>query len=73
MIIKVRVTPNSKVELLKKVDDTNYLLKVRERALEGRANNAVIEAIASYFKVSRNAVSIIHGAKNREKFIRIEI
>lgn len=71
MIIKVKVTPNSKVELVQRTGPSDYALKVRERAIEGRANAAVIALLSSYFKVKRSSVSIIKGAKGREKIVEV--
>ena len=71
MIIRVKVTPNSKVELVQQVGPSDYVLKVRERAMEGRANAAAIALLSSYFNVKKSRVSIIKGAKGREKLVEI--
>ena len=39
--------------------------------LEGKANKAVIEALADYFKVKKNAVTLLSGQKSKNK--RLEI
>ena len=71
MIIRVRVIPNSKVEALQKLDTDSYKLKVREKAIGGRANAAVIDFLSSYFKVKKADVRIIKGATAKDK--RIEV
>jgi uncharacterized protein YggU (UPF0235/DUF167 family) len=71
MIIKIKVTPNSKVELLRQVGPSNYVLKVKEKAIEGQANIATINALSSYFKVKKSNVLIIKGVKGRDKIIKI--
>jgi hypothetical protein len=71
MIIKVRVIPNSKTESVLCVDEANYRLKVREKAIEGRANEAVVEALASYFKVRKSDITIVGGLRSRDKTIEI--
>jgi uncharacterized protein YggU (UPF0235/DUF167 family) len=71
MIIKVKVTPNSKIELLKQIGPSIYTLKVREKAIEGRANMATINALSAYFKVTTSKVSIIKGAKSKDKLIEV--
>ena len=71
MIIKVRVVPNSKSESVREEGERNYKVKVREKALEGRANAAVIEALARHFGVKRSQVSIVSGASAREKTIEV--
>ena len=71
MIINIRVSPNSKVASLERISATDYVIKVREKATEGRANAAVIAAIAKYFGVSSRSVSIVRGAKNRKKVVEV--
>jgi uncharacterized protein len=71
MIIKVRVTPNSKVELVQQVGISEYVLRVKERAAEGRANAAVIALLSAHFKVKKSDVSIIRGIRSREKIIEV--
>jgi uncharacterized protein len=48
-------------------------LKVRlqARALEGQANEALIEFLAAHFRVPRRNVRILSGLKSRQK--RVEI
>lgn len=71
MIIKVKVIPNSKAELVQQIGPLDYVLKVRERAIEGRANSAAIALLASYFNVKKSHISILKGAKNKVKLIEI--
>jgi hypothetical protein len=71
MIIKVRVVPNSKSESVERLGDAIYRVKVREKAIEGKANEAVIEALSAHFKVKRLCISIVKGALSRDKTIEI--
>ena len=71
MLIKVKVIPNSKFEALQKINPTSYKLKVKEKAIEGRANIAVISALSSYFNVKRAGIRIIKGAASKDKIIEI--
>ena len=71
MKIEVRVKPGSKLTEVEKQPDGTYVVKVKERATEGRANEAVIEAIAEYFNVPKSAVDIIRGHKTRVKIIAL--
>ena len=72
MIIRVRVIPNSRTTLVQQVAPSEYVLKVRERAVDGRANSAAIDLLSSYFNVKKPQITIIKGAKGREKVIRID-
>ena len=71
MIIKVRVVPNSREESMQKTGERTYRLKLREKAIEGRANVVAIEKIAAYFGVRKSEVILVRGAKSREKAILI--
>ena len=60
---------------LKLIPDTEewYIVSVKERAIEGRANEAVIKLLAEHFKVSRSQVRLISGATSKRKVIEIAI
>jgi uncharacterized protein len=78
MKISVKVIPNAKQHEV--VDDVFDLLgarilkvKVNQPPEDGRANKAVIEILADYFKVKKSAVSIISGETSRNKIIEIKL
>jgi uncharacterized protein (TIGR00251 family) len=70
MKIRVRVTPNSKVEEVVKEGDT-FLVRVKEPAKEGKANRAVIKLLAGYFGVPQRQIVISSGFNSRNKVIDI--
>lgn len=71
MIIAVIAHPNSKKPRI----ETDLLgtvhVYVHEPPLEGKANQAMIEALAEYFKVKKAAVTLLSGGKSKLK--RFEI
>ena len=69
MKIEVRVKPGSKTAAVEKRADGTFLVRVKERAVEGQANQAVIEAVAEYFDVPKSLVKIIRGQTNRNKIL----
>ena len=71
MIINLRVVPDSKVETLEKLTPVSYKLKIREKAMEGRANIAVIATLSSHFNVKKANIKIIKGTTSRDKVIEI--
>ncbi|MDE1823176.1 MAG: DUF167 domain-containing protein [Candidatus Micrarchaeota archaeon] len=73
MMIKVKVTTNSKVELVRRVGPSEYALKVKEKAVAGRANAAVIALLSSYFNVKKSQIMMIRGHAGREKLIEIRM
>ena len=44
---------------------------VNEPPLEGKANNAIREALADYFKVKKSAVFLVSGEKSKNKIFEI--
>jgi len=69
--IKIKVIPNAKKNNISEKGD---MLKVRVTApaVNGKANKAVIEVLAKFFKVKKRCISIIRGEKTREKIIGIQ-
>ena len=67
MEIKVRVKAGSKENKVEKKDDY-YLVSVKAKAREGRANKAVLKLLKKYFK---KQVRILRGIRSREKVVEI--
>ena len=73
MKISVKVIPGAKkVEVAKESEPNCFKVKVNQVAEDGRANKAVIEALAEYFKVKKNAVEIVGGLTSRNKIVEID-
>jgi len=71
MRISVKVKPGSKADIVEKVGDNDYIVRVKAPAKEGRANKAVIEALGEYFKRPKSMISILHGQAGRNKVVEI--
>ena len=69
--ISVKVKPNSKQNLVEPDGENRYIIRVKEKAIEGRANDAVIALLSKHFGVPKNNITVIMGAKNRNKIIAI--
>lgn len=67
----VKVIPKAKKEEVVEGEGENLKVKVRAPALEGRANQRLIEVLAKYFKVPKRSIRIVRGEKSREKIIEI--
>jgi len=70
MLIRVRVFPNSKKELVQRKEN-NFEIWVKEKPIKGQANQAVIDALANYFKCPRQNIKLIKGFKQRNKIFEI--
>jgi len=72
MRLQVKVTPRAKRPAIEVAGDGTLVVKVREPATDGRANAAVIEALADHFDVAKRAVTIVHGQTSRRKLVEIQ-
>ena len=70
MNLNIKVIPGAKKNLLKKEGEI-YKIYLTAPAVEGKANEALIEFLADYFQVRKSHVEIMQGLKSRRKFIRI--
>ena len=82
MRIFVKVKPNSREnkvvppkERLFNSPETKdfYVVFVKEPPKEGKANDAVILGLATYFKCSRSSVRLVSGATSKTKVFEIGI
>jgi hypothetical protein len=73
MKITVRVKPGSKKgPLVQPSLDGELLVYVREPAVDGKANKAVIELLAEYYETPESNIGIIRGHSSRIKLIQIK-
>jgi len=73
MKIFVRVKPKAKEEKVLKINDKNFKVSVKEAPEKGRANRAVLKALADYFGTSHSNIKIISGFASKLKVIEIKI
>jgi len=71
MKIFVKVKPKAKEEKVEKIDDINFKVFVKQLPEKGRANRAVIKALANYFNTSQSNIQISSGSASRMKVIEI--
>lgn len=71
MKIIVIAHPNSKKPRIEKDLMEVLHIYVHEPPLEGRANKAIVEALAEYFHVKKSNVLLLSGAKSKQKVFEI--
>ena len=70
--VVVRVKPGSRKGPLVETDTDGALtVYVPERAVEGKANEAVVKLLAKHLGVPRNRVELVSGATSRVKRFRV--
>ncbi len=68
----VLVRPRSSHPSVGGVHDGALVVRVREPATDGRANRAVVEAVAAALGVGRGAVRITGGHSSRRKVVEVD-
>lgn len=71
MKITVTVKPNSRRGKIEKKDN-GYLVWVKEKAKENKANKELIKVLAAYFGTVKSRINILSGVKSRQKIIEIK-
>jgi len=71
MKIFVKAKPGAREEKIEKIDDLNYAVSVKELPIKGKANEAIRNALAVYFKTGSANVKIVSGYTSRNKIIEI--
>ncbi|HXK40511.1 MAG TPA: DUF167 domain-containing protein [Candidatus Paceibacterota bacterium] len=71
MKINVKAKPNSHEEKVEKVSDTEFIVSVKEPPVQGRANRAIINALALHFGIASVRVKIVSGHISRQKVVEI--
>lgn len=59
--------PGSKKNEVIKEDETHFVVRVTARAVDGKANDAVVRVLADYFGCPISALSIVSGRTSRMK------
>lgn len=72
MYIKVRVYAGSKKEEFKKISDTHFEARVKEKAERNMANRKVVELVRQHFK-SAGDVRIINGHHSPSKILSVDM
>ena len=69
-LIEIAVIANAK--LTKIVAFKNgFKVWVQAPAVDGKANQAVIAALATHFKIKKNTIEIVSGQQSRQKVVKI--
>jgi uncharacterized protein YggU (UPF0235/DUF167 family) len=71
MKIFIKAKPSSRAEKVEKIDELNYIVSVVEPPINGKANEAIRNALAVYFKIGSSRVRIISGNTSRNKIVEI--
>jgi len=71
MNIKVQVVPRASRNAIEKLGEGKYKVWVTAPPVKGRANEAVIKLLAWEFDVSKSAIELVSGHRDRRKTFQI--
>lgn len=71
MKIFVKARPNVKQEKVEKINETHFIVSVKEPPKEGKANKAIARALADYFAVAASRVCLVSGFYAKQKTFEI--
>lgn len=71
MRISVKVKPRARHEGVTRLDDSHYAVSVNAPPADGKANEAVAEALAEFFGLSKSKVRLVSGQTSRQKVFDI--
>lgn len=68
---KIKVVANSKINLIDFCEEF-IKVKIMARAVEGKANKAIIEFLSDELKIPKSKISIVNGEKSSIKTILVK-
>lgn len=71
MRIFVKARPKSKKEYVKREKEDSFTVAVKEVPEKGKANRAIIKALAEFFNISTSSVTLISGQFSKQKVFEI--
>lgn len=69
MQVKIKSHPNSSQEKIVKINDFEFEIWIKEKAIDGKANARIVKLLKEYFNKS---VRIKSGENSRRKIIELE-
>lgn len=73
VLLKVRVQPGASRDEVVGWDGDLLRVRLRARAVEGRANRGLLEFLAEALGLRPYQVSLLRGERSREKTIEVEL
>lgn len=73
MRILISAKPKSKTEYVKRATGANFVVAVKEAPEKGKANQAIIKALAEFFDIQPASVKLIFGQTSKQKIFEIPL
>lgn len=70
-MIRVKVIANSSKDSIERISDEEFRVHLKEKAIKGKANKALIELLSEYFGKKKSQIKIIRGQISNIKYIEV--
>lgn len=71
MKLFITAKPMAKEDRVEKIDAAHFTVSVREPPVEGRANRAIIKAMADFLGIAPSRLKIVSGYSSRSKVLEV--
>ena len=71
MKIFVKAKPNSKKEEVQLIDEQHFVIAVKESSVDGKANSAIIKALAKYLDIPPSTIEFVSGHRSKQKVLKV--
>ncbi|MGH7274454.1 MAG: DUF167 domain-containing protein [Nitrospiria bacterium] len=71
MKIVVKAKANAKKGQVEKIDATHFVVQVKAPPVQGKANHAIMKALAEYFNITPSRIKIVSGSSSKQKTFEI--
>lgn len=72
MKLFVHAKPKSKDERVEQIDDTHFIVRVKEAPEGGKANEAVVRVLARHLDVAQSRLSLVRGGSGKQKVLELD-
>jgi len=63
--------PGASCDKVLALSDTSYKVYLRAKALEGKANEALVKLLGNHFGIAKSRIKIVRGEHSRNKLVEI--
>lgn len=71
LLLRVYVSPGAKRTAVVGLHNQMVKIAIKEKAVEGAANEALRKFLAETFKISKSSVTLIRGETSRQKVVKV--
>jgi len=71
MKVSVKVKPQAKEDKVNQIGKNQFVVWVKAKAIEGKANQAVIKVLSKYFDIAQSKIVLLRGERARDKVFKI--